>query len=227
MQDLHKWIKSVIDTTQGLTQKGLAKAMGLNPAAVNRMLHGARAIKVDEVPVIEEYLGQNWIPHDREKKSMGGAYTPAGDIYGADNNGGFSQARRFERSLPVPHADVVPVYGLAESSSDDITLDRTKPVDWVPRHPSQAGLEGAYAFYIHSDDMQPRYFPGELVYLHPARPPERNRDCLVVFHDGRAVVRTFVRRDGKNIVLRQYNLPHEETIASDDIATLFTVVGRS
>ena len=59
MQDLHKWIKSVIDTTQGLTQKGLAKAMGLNPAAVNRMLHGARAIKVDEVPVIEEYLGQN------------------------------------------------------------------------------------------------------------------------------------------------------------------------
>ena len=44
--------------------------MGLNPAAVNRMLHGARAIKVDEVPVIEEYLGQNWIPQDRERKSI-------------------------------------------------------------------------------------------------------------------------------------------------------------
>ena len=218
-QDMHKWIKSVIDTTPGLTQKGLAEAMSLNPAAVNRMLHGARGIKVTEVPVIEAYLGQSWQDQEIERKFIPHR-TRNADVYGAAQparhpveNNGFGQ-------------NAVPVFGIEQKDGGGILLDHDKPVDWVSRHPSQNGLDGAFAFYIFADDMQPRYFPGELVYLHPGRPPARNRDCLIKFNDGQALVRTFLQRDGQNIVVRQYNLPNDTTISMDGVEAIYSVLGR-
>lgn len=218
-QPMHKWIKSVIDTTQGLTQKGLAEAMDLNPAAVNRMLHGARGIKVSEIPVIESYLGQKWQSQndviERKFHPMGGS----SDVYGAAQP---------VRGVGAPMFDqtVVPVYG-HQDRAQNVSMNQDKPVDWVSRHPLQAGLDGAFAFYIFSDDMQPRYFPGELIYLHPGRPAEQNRDCLIKFKDGQAVVRTFLHRDGGNVVVRQYNLPQDTTISTKDIEQIYMVLGRN
>jgi len=228
MKDMHKWIKSVIDTTYGLSQKGLAAAMDLNPAAVNRMLHGKRAIKVDEVPVIETYLGQKWVPKDRERKSAPGVYRESSDVFAG---AGPANQRTHDPDQNVifraqSNFDMVPVFGVSNAQGV-IILDTSKPVDWVPRHPRQNGLDNSYAFYIHETDMQPRYFPGELVYLHPARPPENGRDCLVVYKDGKAVIRNFVKRDGENVVLRQYNLPHDETVSTGDIKILYSIIGRS
>lgn len=42
----------------GLTQAGLADAMGINASGVNRMLKGERQIKAFEVPTIAAYLGE-------------------------------------------------------------------------------------------------------------------------------------------------------------------------
>ncbi len=55
---LHEKIRILLETTPGLTQRGLADVMGLDPAAVNRMLYGRRGIQAEEIPVIEAYLGQ-------------------------------------------------------------------------------------------------------------------------------------------------------------------------
>ncbi len=55
--NIYQVIGGALKKSSNLTQKGLAEALGLNPAAVNRMLHGQRKIKVDEIPTIEEYLG--------------------------------------------------------------------------------------------------------------------------------------------------------------------------
>ena len=54
---IYEKIREILETTPGLTQKGLAERMGLNPAAVNRMLYGRRNIMAEEIPMIEDYLG--------------------------------------------------------------------------------------------------------------------------------------------------------------------------
>lgn len=56
---IHDRIRHVLETTPGLTQRGLAERMGLNPAAVNRMLYGRRNIMAEEIGIIENYLGQS------------------------------------------------------------------------------------------------------------------------------------------------------------------------
>lgn len=55
---IHDRIRQALETTPGLTQRGLAERMGLNPAAVNRMLYGRRNIMAEEIPIIENYIGR-------------------------------------------------------------------------------------------------------------------------------------------------------------------------
>ena len=55
---IHDRLRHILETTPGLTQRGLAEQMGLNPAAVNRMLYGRRNIMAEEIPIIENYIGQ-------------------------------------------------------------------------------------------------------------------------------------------------------------------------
>lgn len=43
----------------GLTNKGLAAELGIDPTQVTRMRSGERAIKAHELPIIERYLGQS------------------------------------------------------------------------------------------------------------------------------------------------------------------------
>lgn len=58
MTRIHDKIRAALEENPALTQKGLAIHMGLNPAAINRMLHGGRKIMAEEIPVIEAYIGQ-------------------------------------------------------------------------------------------------------------------------------------------------------------------------
>jgi hypothetical protein len=90
---LHDKIRHILDTTPGLTQRGLAECMGLNPAAVNRMLYGRRNIMAEEIPIIEGYLGQNLNIHaDAEYIQPERKTPPRGlsDIPQARLGGGFA-----------------------------------------------------------------------------------------------------------------------------------------
>lgn len=216
-QKLHLWIKSVIDSTPGLTQKGLAEAMGVNPAAVNRMLYGARNIKFDELPIIEEYLGQKF-----EAENKPPPIPPYQEIYAGGAQGNIVYNGRINNDN-----DVVPVYGYASGENRGVlNLDDDEAADWVMRHPMQRSIRDAFAVYVFSDDMEPRYFLGELVYIHPGRPPEQNKDCLIKRKDGTAVLRRFIRRDDKRVFLRQLKPAKDVTMNFKDIATIYSVVGR-
>lgn len=50
-------IKKLLASDKRFTQRGLAEAMGIDPAGVTRMLRGERKISTDEVPKIENYFG--------------------------------------------------------------------------------------------------------------------------------------------------------------------------
>ena len=225
-QRIHDKIRQILETTRGLTQKGLAEHMGLNPAAVNRMLHGQRNIMAEEIPLIEEYIGTRL---DLSQSA------PAAN-YSQDNR---AQTLRklsdvplqsFQGSAASPESvtqQMVPVYGYAAGSlQKGLNLSNGDVVDWVTRHPAQVGTGNAFAVYVFSDSMEPRYFRGELVYIHPGRPPEMNRDCIIEMNNGDAYIKRYLRQTDEKIRVAQFNPPEEKEILKADIKAIYAVVGR-
>lgn len=211
MNRIHDQIRQILETTPGLTQKGLAEHMALPPASVNRMLYNQRKIMAEEIPIIEDYLGvrlnlsapavQNF---EYKQEAMGGKK-------------GFSDvpAQGLERLPPM-----VPVYSASSKG-----LGSSPAVDWAPRHPAQCTAE-AFAVYTSSGEMEPRYFQGELVYVHPGRPPEANRDCIIEMKNGDILIRRCLRQNEAKIRVAQFNPPAEKEIRRDDIKIIYAIVGR-
>ena len=218
-KDIYNKIRDVLKSSSGLSQKGLAEAMGVNPAAVNRMLHGARNIKINEVPIIEDYLGIKLDLYSEDsikgKKALGSiAKVMRGEQEGVEASFGQS-SKEGKKTIYARRTDKVPVYD-AEN----------KTVDWVLRHPAQFGVEDAFAVYISSDDMQPRYFYGETVYIHTGRLPEMGKDCLVETHDGTRFIKRFLRQDANKIYFSQFNPERVIEISKSAIKNIYAVVGR-
>ena len=235
---LHQWIKSVIDSTPGLTQKGLAEAMGVNPAAVNRMLYGARQIKVTELPVIENYLGASYSSDGGAAKAQVSPYMSVNrqEIFGGGDFVSQFPGFRDRGSIASYQNNgdtnwsemMVPVYGYAAASLDsNLNLANGEIVDWVIRHPSLNGIRDAFAIYVFSDSMEPRYYPGELVYVHPGRPPERNKDCVVELKNGDAYLKRYMAQTDDEICVMQYNPEKNLTFKKSDIQAVYAVVGRA
>lgn len=213
---MHEKIRHIIETTPGLTQKGLAEQMGLNPAAINRMLYGRRHIMVDEVPVIENYLGVTL------------SQDPVHLTYHQDSaqrRRGFSDQPAAALEMPVKSWGdmMVPVLGTVDGQ---LSLGERKIIDWAPRHPAQIGINDAFALYAADAAMEPRYMPGELVYVHPGRMPEKGKDCLVIPKDGPALVRRFAGQTEKNWRVAQFNPARETNLPVKDIRTIMAVIGR-
>lgn len=108
----------------------------------------------------------------------------------------------------------VPVFGTASGSvagaaqgAWQITSD---PVDYVRRAPGLATARDAYALYVENESMEPRFPPGELVFIHPGR-PVRSGDIVVlqVQNAEHAPIETYikimVRRANGDVICRQYN----------------------
>lgn len=202
---LYEKIRSVLENTPGLTQKGLAERMGLNPAAVNRMLYGRRNIMADEIPVIEEYLGL--------KLAIGAPSSPV-----PLHRRGFADGAGQERMQEDDMYGQIPVYdGLGASK---------KIIDWVPRHPAQFGINGAFALYAHDDDMAPRYFKGELIYLHPHRPAGSARDIAIEQGENKFLIRRVVRMDDTGVEVERYSPLRTERLVLSEGQRIYVVIGR-
>lgn len=205
MTRLHDKIRRIIETTPQLTQRGLAERMGLDPAAVNRMLYGRRGIMAEEIPVIEAYLGQRL--ELAEATSGGSARRGLSDVPQAD----VTPPALPDAMAPVPVRD-------AEGGDT--------PIDWTPRHPAQAGIRTAFALYVRDDRMAPRYFAGEIVYVHPHRPPAAPQDVVIADAAGALTLGRLIAADAASLQIQFLNPPQTETIARADISALYAVVGR-
>lgn len=206
---LHEKIRQILENTPGLTQRGLAEYMGLNPAAVNRMLYGRRGIRAEEVPLIEAYLGR--------KVDMPAPVVAAAPAGFSRRARGFADGAQ-QSGFAAADATPVPVYA---------GLDRRDIVDWAPRHPLQMGIQDAFALYVQGDAMAPRYFAGELVYLHPGRPVESGRDVALCRVAGQTEIARVVLAQGEQLHLQQFNPPAEDVVMRGDILHIHAIVGRA
>ncbi|MGF1610963.1 MAG: helix-turn-helix transcriptional regulator, partial [Kiloniellales bacterium] len=88
-------------------------------------------------------------------------------------------------------------------------------VDYVRRPPGIAAARNVFAVYVTGDSMAPRFEEGELVFVHPDKPPVNGCDVLVELHGhdgqpGPCYIKRLLRRTPSKLVLRQFNPPRDD-----------------
>lgn len=123
----------------------------------------------------------------------------------------------------------VPVFGVAEGGADG-TFEMDGIVDYVRRPPGIARQRNVYAIYVVGDSMSPRYDPGDLVFVSPARAPGPGSDVVIQLAgdsehaERRYFIKRLVRRTATDVILRQFNPEGEIVMPLNRIVTMHRVL---
>ena len=233
METLAKRLSDAMKTAD-MNQPGLARAASKSGQPVSQQvvhnLLSSRNTSSKHLPAIAEALGVSldWLARGGEP-SRAESFRPE---QGAVPRG----AHRFAAEpggYTLTASDRLPVLGMAECGADGWSLWNGDVIDTIPRSSDVFGAPRAYAVYIVGSSMEPRYFPGELVRIHPGKPITIGAFVLVQIrpeHDGetpKAVIKRLVKRTGNKVILEQLNPPKKFEIKADDIVSIHRVVGSS
>lgn len=120
-----------------------------------------------------------------------------------------------DRATPIaPINDIslprdLPIMGIAAAAYiGAVTMGRA--IGYEMRPPSLLHVPDAYALYVAGDSMEPRYRPGDIVFVHPHRPARAGDDVVVQVRlnpsdEITGYVKTFVRRSRESVVCEQFN----------------------
>jgi len=79
--------------------------------------------------------------------------------------------------------------------------------------------------------MVPRYFPGELIYVHPGKPVTIGSFVLVqararaTGEPPRAVIKRLAKRSPTKLVLEQFNPPRSFDVQLKDVLSVHRIMG--
>lgn len=120
------------------------------------------------------------------------------------------------------------VYASAQGGPTGMTVT-FDPVEWVKRPAPLMGVKGGFGMYVTGDSMEPVYKNGDMILVHPHKPPGRGDDVLIITQhlDGSsaAMVKELVSLDDNLIVLKQHNPKKEFDLAFGEAIQVFKIVG--
>lgn len=217
-EKLHKQSKAV-----GVTQAMIARELNITQQAVNNLFNGRAASSM----YWREIAGMLQIPEDEMRELMidaGRDPEKNTKLPTASPHRATDSAPAFLEDEPVlANAKVldlipvtrpgkmIPVLGEVVGGDDGEYIFNGQVQDYVACPPSLVNVPNAYSVYVDGESMAPRYRPGEVVYVHPGRPPRRGDDVIVQIHGKddsqppRGFIKEFVGWAGEKLVLQQYN----------------------
>src|SRR5262249_14848749 len=100
----------------------------------------------------------------------------------------------------------------------------------IPSPPQLEAVPGATAVYARGHAMEPRYFPGELVYLRPDKPPNPGDFVFVTFKaEGFTApvgyIRQFLGEERTQVRLRMLNPRADHVLSREVVVSMQTIVG--
>lgn len=204
------WIRAEFAANPSKTQAGLAAALGLDRSQVTRLLKAAREIKARELPLIAAYFGTS-VPTEEELAIYARGSVPASGRTRRNRRtaaGGFAEDAAAFAGPPGPA--LAPVFDICSDAPGEwLIMRHLEPVDRLPRAPHFENAARVFGFYAPDDSMAPRFRPGEIVWVDPARPAAPGEDAAAV-QRGRAdapariVLGELRSRTAREAVLHQY-----------------------
>ena len=122
----------------------------------------------------------------------------------------------------------MPIYGAAQGGpGHDITNIET-PADTAQVPPYLSGATDPYGVFVVGDSMEPRFYSGETLMVHPGKPVRKGDWVVVQFVDGDgvyAVVKKFDHSNDQDVHVEQLNPPQPIRYARDSVRAVHKVVG--
>ena len=122
----------------------------------------------------------------------------------------------------------MPIYGAAQGGpGHDITNIET-PADTAPVPAYLSGATDPYGVFVVGDSMEPRFYSGETLMVHPGRPVRKGDWVVVQFVDADgvyAVVKKFDHSNDQDVHVEQLNPPQPIRYARDSVRAVHKVVG--
>jgi phage repressor protein C with HTH and peptisase S24 domain len=210
------WFRDAIGRA-GSSQADLARHLELPPSAVSRLVSGARQMKVQEAVKIAGFLDVS----EKELLRHAGAETSPLRV---ERQRGRPKSRELP-IIPVPRKDFIPIRSIVRAGDGGQMMLESDPVGTTPCPPNLAGVRGAYAIYMPGDQMEPRYAPGWLLYVHPFRPAVSGRDVVVYEKSQAVLIMQFVSWTDGALVLCQLNPLETFRINRDEVVQCHLIVG--
>ncbi len=128
-----------------------------------------------------------------------------------------------------PRGALVPVYAAARGGEGHLIID-FNPVEQVSPPDEIARVRGAYGILIVGDSMVPAYRPGDIAWVNPHKPLERDTD-VVLYHvaphgEAEAIIKALVGITERYWKLRQYNPPMDFNESRADWTVCHRIVGK-
>ena len=209
-------IRSALSERQ-LNMSNVSKKLGKNHAYLHQFLDRGIPARLPEI--VREQLAQ----------ILG---VSEGQLKGEGAKGVLSIPSRVGRPLTYA-GEKIGVLGLGKAESAGLFQWNGQTVDYVSRPPQLMGAPEAYGVYVDGSGMEPRYYAGEIVYVHPGKPvtlgafvvaqvkPEAEGDAPKAF------IRRLVKRSASKMTFEQFNPPKEIDIKPSDILSMHKIVGSA
>jgi len=239
----------------GKTGQGLANALGINKARISEIIGGRRGVKADEVTTIAMYLemtekeviarlagrmvGPPGIGEDSYSSGGGPVFPPSTPAevraafplpgYLPPPQGAFAP-KTAEVPAPAAMPLDVPVYGTAVGGQDADFEMNGEVIDRVRRPPGILNARNAFALYVVGSSMQPRYDEGDLIFVHPGKPPVPGCDVVVElnatdeFGRQKALLKTYRGKTPTKLVLSQLNPEAPVELPLDQVKQVLRVL---
>lgn len=127
------------------------------------------------------------------------------------------------------NAPKIPVFAAAQGGQGHllITFD---PIEHISAPPELASVRGAYGILVTGESMVPAFRPGDIAWVHPHRPPERDSD-VVLYHvpphtEAEAIIKTMVSWTPDKWKLRQYQPAKDFSESRADWPVCHRIVGK-
>jgi phage repressor protein C with HTH and peptisase S24 domain len=135
---------------------------------------------------------------------------------------------RLSDPRPISEADL-PVYRTSEGGPSGMLI-AFEPIDWIGRPDTLQNVRDAFGIYAIGSSMEPRYEHGDLIVVHPTRPPKREDDVLLLSNGENSPAPAMVRRligwTDTAWSTRQYNPGRDEELRRADWPRAHVVLAR-
>lgn len=220
-----------IRVQKGMSLQTVAEKAGTTKSQIDKLEKGERRLTVDWLLRIAAALGVE------ASQMLDYAGTPSSPLLEGggmlrDNVSLSYDASGVPRhhSLPIgiPAAakalDPLPIYGMVDAITGTLQHMR-EAVSYIPRPSALVSSRQAFAVYCPDNRLEPRYTPGDLLFVNAARPVTPGCFVCAIMKNDSAVLGQFLHRDAHTITLNQLNPLQPIQIDAGEIRQLGRIVG--